>query len=81
MALQRRKLYTQQWEGTQVVVGVNKLHPFFRVLHGSLLDLERGGLAKDAVDLILIALVREELRTKNQDTNERAAQGLEEIAH
>jgi hypothetical protein len=62
--------YTPTWEGVQVVVNINKLHPFFTTLYSGLLGLPGGKLAKEAVDLVLIALAREELKTKNEITAE-----------
>ncbi len=62
--------YLPVWEGVSVVVGVNKKHPFFQSVYGTLLQSEGGLLAKEAVDLLLITLAREELRTKNSETRE-----------
>lgn len=62
--------YLPVWEGAAVVVGVNKKHPFFQGVYGTLLQTEGGAQAKEAVDLLLITLAREELRTKNPETRE-----------
>jgi hypothetical protein len=62
-------LYTPDFDGPQVVVYINKRHPFFQVLYGSLLHVPGGGLAKEAVDLLLIALAKGEL-SDNEQTND-----------
>ncbi len=62
--------YTPEWSGLQVVVKVNKLHPFFSALYGTLVTIAGGAQAKDAVDVLLFALAREELRSKNAQTKE-----------
>jgi hypothetical protein len=53
--------YKPEWIGGQIVVRVNRLHPFYRVLYGDLLIGPHAGRAKEAVDLLLIALARAEL--------------------
>ncbi len=62
--------YSPVWEGSAVVVRVNKKHPFFDGVYGTLLQTESGAQAKEAVDLLLITLGREEVRTKNPETRE-----------
>jgi hypothetical protein len=63
-------VYTPVWVGRSVVVQINKAHPFFSALYGTLLSIEGGALAKEAVDLLLITLAREELLTRNATTQE-----------
>lgn len=53
--------YKPVWIGGQVVVQLNRLHPFFQILYRELLDLPGGARAKEAVDLVLLALGRGEL--------------------
>ena len=43
---------------------------FFDGVYGTLLQTESGAQAKEAVDLLLITLAREEVRTKNPETRE-----------
>ncbi|HEY6159280.1 MAG TPA: ATP-binding protein [Gemmatimonadales bacterium] len=62
--------YTPRWEGTQVVVLINKRHPFFELVYATLLEIQGGKVAKEAVDVLLIALAREELKTTNPETLE-----------
>jgi len=62
--------YTPRWEGNQVVVLINKRHPFFELVYGTLLEIEGGIVAKEAVDVLLIALARGELMTQNAETRE-----------
>lgn len=59
--------FKPKWEGTQIVVYINRQHPFFDTLYGSLLKLNGGGQAKQAVDLLLIALARAELTVVDED--------------
>jgi len=49
---------------------INKRHPFFELVYGTLLQIEGGKVAKEAVDVLLIALAREELKTTNPETRE-----------
>jgi hypothetical protein len=61
--------YTPEWVGRQVVVWVNKSHPFFQALYGTL--IQRGSArAKEAADILLFALAREELRATTPETKE-----------
>ena len=54
--------YEPQWElGTAVVVRINRLHPFYETLYADLLKLEGGVRAKEAVDVLLLALGKAEL--------------------
>ncbi|MBS1702850.1 MAG: ATP-binding protein [Armatimonadetes bacterium] len=46
---------------TQIVVKVNRSHPFYQALYGELLALPGGTKAKEAVDVLLIALSKAEL--------------------
>lgn len=58
----RGPFYKPQWNaGTQVAVLINRQHPFFQVLYAPLLGLPNGDEAKQAIDLLLIALGRAEL--------------------
>jgi osmotically-inducible protein OsmY len=65
---ERGPFYVPEWVGTQVVVKVNRKHPFFTVLYDSILALEGGSLAKEAIDVLLITLARAELQVMNSDT-------------
>jgi hypothetical protein len=62
-------LYVPRFDGLQVVVSINKNHPFFSVLYCTLVDLPGGAQAKEAVDLVLIALAKGEL-ADNEETAE-----------
>lgn len=53
--------YEPMWEGLQIVVRVNRKHPFYETLYGELLQLGGGTKAKEAVDVVLIALSKGEL--------------------
>jgi hypothetical protein len=59
---QHDPFYDPTWgPGGQVVVRVNRTHPFFSVLYGDLFNIEGGLRAKESVDLLLIALAKAEL--------------------
>lgn len=51
-----------EWVGQQMVVWVNRRHPFFDVFYRGLLRLGDGGHTKDAVDVVLFALAKAELQ-------------------
>jgi hypothetical protein len=56
--------YQPEWGLTgQVVVKINKLHPFFSALYTPVLDIRNG---KSAIDLLLIALAKAELETDDE---------------
>jgi len=59
---QHDAFYQPDWgPGGQVVVRVNRTHPFFSVLYGDLFNIEGGLRAKESVDVLLIALAKAEL--------------------
>lgn len=58
--------YKPEWILDQVVVLINRKHPFYDVLYGDLLKLPGGGRAKEAVDLLLLALGKAELTTQDE---------------
>jgi hypothetical protein len=58
--------YEPKWIGTQIVVRINKLHPFYETLYGDLLRLAGGTRAKEGVDVLLIALAKAELTAENE---------------
>src|SRR5262249_8776051 len=47
--------------GSQIAVYINKAHPFFATLYARFLSPEADRQAKEAVDVLLIALARAEL--------------------
>lgn len=55
------------WRGSQVQVRINRKHPFYEFLYADLLGLPGGRRAKDALDLVLLALARTELTVEDQD--------------
>jgi len=58
----RGPFYRPDWaNGGQVAVLINRQHPFFQTLYGPLLHLAHGTQAKQALDVLLIALARAEL--------------------
>lgn len=54
--------------GSQVVVCINRQHSFFQTLYNPLLSLTGGAQAKQALDVLLIALTRSELAVENEET-------------
>jgi hypothetical protein len=58
----RGPFYKPEWlNGQQVAVMINKQHSFFQTLYAPLLELGNAGDAKQALDVLLIALARAEL--------------------
>lgn len=58
----RGPFYRPDWaHGGQVAVQINRQHAFFQTLYGPLLALPHGSQAKQALDVLLIALARAEL--------------------
>jgi hypothetical protein len=58
----RGPFYKPEWaQGGQIAVLINRQHPFFQTLYAPLLGLSHGGQAKQALDVLLIALARAEL--------------------
>src|SRR5581483_1246685 len=53
--------YRPEWVGVQMVVKVNRQHPFFRICYGELVNLVGGYKAKQALDVLLITLGKAEL--------------------
>ena len=62
--------YTPDWEGLQMVIRINRSHPFFSTLYSKLVGLPGGMPAKEAVDLLLVALARGEMKVDNEETTE-----------
>ncbi|MBY3271363.1 MULTISPECIES: ATP-binding protein [Rhizobium] len=67
---QRGPFYKPEWSyGTQVAVRINRLHPFFQALYAPLLKLDNADEAKQALDLLLIALARTELDATDEEAS------------
>ena len=65
----RGPFYKPNWlNGSQVGVLINRRHPFFQTLYSPLLSMPHGGQAKQALDILLIALARAELAVENEET-------------
>lgn len=63
----RGPFYKPEWANAgQVAVRINKQHAFFQALYGPLLKLPHGGEAKQALDVLLIALSRAELQIEDE---------------
>lgn len=58
--------YKPEWVGAQLVVYINRKHPFYEVLYVPLLRSTSGRQAKEAVDLLLITLARGELTVADE---------------
>jgi hypothetical protein len=59
-------MFEPEWLNAQVIVHVNTKHPLYQVFYGELLKLSGGQRAKDALDLLVIALARAELRVDDE---------------
>ncbi len=67
----RGPFYSPVWgPGAQVVARINRQHSFFQMLYAPLLELDGGGAAKDALDVLLLALSRAELNTEDEMCSE-----------
>lgn len=53
--------YRPEWVGFQMVVWINRQHPFFALCYGEILNLAGGYKAKEALDVLLITLAKAEL--------------------
>lgn len=60
--------YRPNWVGTQLVIYINRQHPFYQVLYGDLVQLQGGARALDAVNILLITLARGELTSEQSET-------------
>lgn len=58
--------YEPVWGGPQIVVRINTHHQFYGVLYQDLLRLPGGSRAKEAVDILLIALSKAELTAEDE---------------
>lgn len=65
----RGPFYKPDWlNGSQIGVLINRQHPFFQTLYSPLLRMSGGAQAKQALDILLIALARAELSVENDET-------------
>ena len=65
----RGPFYKPDWlNGSQIGVLINRQHPFFQTLYSPLLRMSGGTPAKQALDILLIALARAELSVENDET-------------
>lgn len=62
--------YEPHWTGEQIIVRINRAHPFFRLLYGDLLQVNDGYRLKEAVDLLLITLSKAEATAEGDDMPE-----------
>ncbi len=68
---QHSAFYEPQWGPLgQVQVKVNKDHLFFKSVYETLLSIEGGKAAKEAIDILLIALSKAELECEHDQTKE-----------
>lgn len=59
--------YRPEWQGEQVAVIINRSHPFFDVMYGPLMKDSAKASAKDALDVLLIALGVSEARANTEE--------------
>lgn len=61
--------FEPEWRpGNVVVAKVNRQHPFYSTFYAALLDLEGGSRARYALDIVLLALAKAELRIEDPVT-------------
>ncbi len=70
--------YRPTWEGRLIVVEINRKHPFYEVLYGELLKLSGGRKAKEAADLVLLALAKAEIMSEDKMREWYDAQRVDE---
>jgi len=58
--------YRPEWVGTQIVIRINRKHPFYETLYAELLNLPGGARAKEAIDVLLIALGKAEVTVDDE---------------
>lgn len=58
--------YKPDWIGSQVVIYINRSHPFYDVLYRDVLELPGGRRAKEAIDVLLITLGKTELEAEDE---------------
>lgn len=58
--------YEPKWFGDQVVLEINEAHPFFQVVYRRLVEAD-SPIAKEGVDLLLLALARGELKVESEE--------------
>lgn len=69
VSVEHGPFYRPKWDLDTLVVEVNRSHPFFSVLYNRLVTVPGGRQAKEAIDLVLIALAKGELG-ENEATTE-----------
>lgn len=52
----------------QIIVKINRKHPFFQAAYETLFSIEGGLKAKESIDLLLIALSKAEVTAEHEDT-------------
>ncbi|HEX8649472.1 MAG TPA: ATP-binding protein [Pyrinomonadaceae bacterium] len=63
--------YEPRWEkGGQIVVRINRQHPFYENTYGELFNLSGGARAKESVDALLIALAKSELTVDDEQAKQ-----------
>lgn len=59
--------YEPRFEQRQIVVNINKAHPFYDVLYTNLVQGDNPALTKSGIDLLLITLARAELAADHEE--------------
>jgi histidine kinase/DNA gyrase B/HSP90-like ATPase len=68
---ERGAFFVPSWEvGNRIVVRINRNHAFYQTLYSDLLSMSGGRRAKEAVDVLLIALGRSELTVDDERTKQ-----------
>jgi hypothetical protein len=72
--------YVPEWAAAgQVVVRINRKHPFFETLYIEAMKMGNGHKVKQAVDVLLITLGKAELTVENEDTQDMYRAQREEV--
>ncbi len=59
--------YIPEWSGPQIVIKINRKHPFFEAVYGNIINIEDGVKTKASIDLLLITLSKGELTASDQN--------------
>jgi hypothetical protein len=71
--------YKPEWVGLQLVVWINRKHPFYAMCYGELLSLTGGYKAKQALDVLLLTLAKAELQIDDETAGQQFRYQREQI--
>jgi len=60
-------IYKPEWCGSQIVIYINRWHPFYQLVYRDMLNLPDAQRAKEGLDLLLIALGKPEITATDSE--------------